>query len=323
MDILYLLGFAGDVVVQVCILFLLILVGFALFKAKCINQKGMKQLIDILFYAVTPCVVINAFESVKFSLQSALELGIAVIFTAVSIGIGYIFCLIFFRKVEGKRRSVLWYATIYSNCAFFSIPLTQAVLGEKGVFLVSIYVAIFMVFIWTAGLKLFTTEQKVSIKKAIINPGTIGIVIGLPLFLISAKLPDFRLPEILSTPIEMLANLNTPLAMIVTGGYLAMSSLKPQKGDGQMWLSIILRMFIIPAASFGLFFLIFKLTGIADTSQEALVALMIPAAAPAAANTIMFAGKYDGDTDLATRSVLMGTLVSVISMPLVLVLAML
>ena len=50
---------------------------------------------------------------------------------------------------------------------------------------------------------------------------------------------------------------------------------------------------------------------------------MIPAAAPAAANTIMFAGKYDGDTDLATRSVLMGTLVSVVSMPLILVLAML
>lgn len=323
MDLLYLLGFAGDVVVQVCILFLLILVGFTLFKTKLINHKGMKQLIDILFYAVTPCVVINAFQSVQFSLQSALELGIAVIFTVVSIGIGYIFCLIFFRKAEGKRRSVLWYATIYSNCAFFSIPLTQAVLGEKGVFLVSIYVAIFMVFIWTAGLKLFTTEQKVSLKKAVINPGTIGILIGLPLFLLSAKMPELQLPEILSMPIEMLSNLNTPLAMIVTGGYLAMSSLKPQKGDGQMWLSILLRMIVIPAASFGLFLVIFKITGMMDTSREALVALMIPAAAPAAANTIMFAGKYDGDTHLATRSVLMGTLVSIISMPLILVLAML
>lgn len=323
MDLLYLLGFAGDVVVQVCILFLLILVGFTLFKTKLINHKGMKQLIDILFYAVTPCVVINAFQSVQFSLQSALELGIAVIFTVVSIGIGYIFCLIFFRKAEGKRRSVLWYATIYSNCAFFSIPLTQAVLGEKGVFLVSIYVAIFMVFIWTAGLKLFTTEQKVSLKKAVINPGTIGILIGLPLFLLSAKMPEVQLPEILSMPIEMLSNLNTPLAMIVTGGYLAMSSLKPQKGDGQMWLSILLRMIVIPAASFGLFLVIFKITGMMDTSREALVALMIPAAAPAAANTIMFAGKYDGDTHLATRSVLMGTLVSIISMPLILVLAML
>ena len=323
MDLLYLLGFAGDVVVQVCILFLLILVGFTLFKTKLINHKGMKQLIDILFYAVTPCVVINAFQSVQFSLQSALELGIAVIFTVVSIGIGYIFCLIFFRKAEGRRRSVLWYATIYSNCAFFSIPLTQAVLGEKGVFLVSIYVAIFMVFIWTAGLKLFTTEQKVSLKKAVINPGTIGILIGLPLFLLSAKMPELQLPEILSMPIEMLSNLNTPLAMIVTGGYLAMSSLKPQKGDGQMWLSILLRMIVIPAASFGLFLVIFKITGMMDTSREALVALMIPAAAPAAANTIMFAGKYDGDTHLATRSVLMGTLVSIISMPLILVLAML
>ncbi len=317
------LGFAGDVVIQVCILFVLIFVGFALFKAKFINQDGMKQLINILFYAVTPCVVINAFQSVQFSVQSALELGIAVVFTAASIGIGYIFCLIFFRKAEGHRRSVLWYATIYSNCAFFSIPLTQAVLGEKGVFLVSIYVAIFMVFIWTAGLKLFTSEQKVSLKKAVINPGTVGIAIGLPLFLLSAKFPGLQLPEILSTPIEMLSNLNTPLAMIVTGGYLASSSLKPKRGDSQMWLSILLRMLVIPAVSFVLFFAVFKLTGLSETGKDALVALMIPAAAPAAANTIMFAGKYDSDTDLATRSVLMGTLVSVITMPLILVLAML
>ena len=84
-----------------------------------------------------------------------------------------------------------------------------------------------------------------------------------------------------------------------------------------MWLSILLRMIVIPAASFGLFLVIFKITGMMDTSREALVALMIPAAAPAAANTIMFAGKYDGDTHLATRSVLMGTLVSIISLSLI------
>ena len=90
-----------------------------------------------------------------------------------------------------------------------------------------------------------------------------------------------------------------------------------------MWLSILLRMLVIPAVSFVLFFAVFKLTGLSETGKDALVALMIPAAAPAAANTIMFAGKYDSDTDLATRSVLMGTLVSVITMPLILVLAML
>lgn len=306
------LSFAGSVTVQVGILFVLILVGLVLFKTKLINNAGMKQIIDILFYAVTPCVVIDSFVNVDFSVQAAAELGIAAAFAAVTTAVGYLFAFIFFRKTKGNRRGVLWYATIYSNCGFFSIPLTKAVLGDKGVFLVSVFVAVFTAFVWTVGLRLFSPEHKMSFVKAFINPGMIGIIIGLPLFFFSVKLP-----AIIGTPVSMLSELNTPLAMIVTGGYLATASLSPKKGDGQMWLSIALRMCIIPLVTL----CVFRLCGLHNYSRDALVALMIPAAAPAAANTIMFTGKYGGDIELASRIVPISTLVSIVTVPLLLILA--
>ena len=49
-----------------------------------------------------------------------------------------------------------------------------------------------------------------------VNPGTAGIALGLPLFFCSAKLPD-----VFGAPVHHLANLNTPLAMIVIGYHLA------------------------------------------------------------------------------------------------------
>ncbi len=308
------LSFAGDVVIQVGILFVLIFAGFILFKKKIINDGGMKQFIDVLFYAVTPCVVIDSFQNVTFTPQTAAELGIAAVFAVVATAVGYLVAFMFFRKIKGRRRGVLWYATIYSNCGFFSIPLTKAVMGDKGVFVVSVFVAVFTAFVWTIGLRLFNTEHKMSFVKAFINPGMIGLIIALPIFFLSIKLPN-----ILGTPVSMMADLNTPIAMIITGGYLATASLTPKKGDSQMWISIVLRMCFVPLITL----LIFRLVGLHNFSRDVLVALMIPAAAPAAANTIMFTSKYGGDIELASRIVPIGTLLSIITMPLVLILSML
>ena len=46
---------------QVLSLFLMIAVGFGMYKAKMLNDAGAAQMTDLLLYAVTPCVVIHAF----------------------------------------------------------------------------------------------------------------------------------------------------------------------------------------------------------------------------------------------------------------------
>jgi predicted permease len=49
-----------------------------------------------------------------------------------------------------------------------------------------------------------------------INPGTVGLAVGLPLFLFSVQLP-----AVIGDPVKYISDLNTPLAMIIIGFYLA------------------------------------------------------------------------------------------------------
>jgi predicted permease len=299
------LSYAGTVGVQVLILYILIFVGVALTKGKLLTERGAKELTDVILYASTPLVIIKAFSDVEFSSESLSRLGIMVVCTVVThfiaLGVG-LFC---FRRCDDRLKKLLTAGVMFSNCGFMSLPLTAAVLGDEGVFLVSVYIAVFNVFLWTIGLMLFS-DEKLSVRKIFINPGIIGVLVGLVIFFFGIPLPD-----IIYDPIRHLANLNTPLAMIVIGYYLATSSLRIRRGDGRMFAAIGLRMVIVPL----IIFVLCRLVGITGISLSACI---IPASAPTAAVVMMFAAKFDGDTTLASRMVSISHVLSVLTMPLLL-----
>ena len=168
--------------------------------------------------------------------------------------------------------------------------------------------AVHNLLIWTVGLRFFT-GGKMSLKKAVLNPGVIGLLLGLPVFFFGIPLPGA-----LAGGLGHIANLNTPLAMLVIGCYLAAASLRPEKGDGRMWTAIALRLAAVPLVCL----LGFRLCGL---TGDLLTACMIPASAPVAANVVMFAAKFGGDARLASRVIPISTIVSILTIPLLLTLA--
>lgn len=302
------LAYAGSVVNQVVIMLLLIITGYILCRTGLVKEAGVDSMVNILFYAVTPVVIIDSFCRVEFTPAMAKSLGIMVLCAFLSHIIGLLLGWICFRKWGGDARSVLRTAVAFSNCGFMSLPLADGLLGAEGVFLVSVYVAVYNLLIWTVGLRFFT-GGKMSVKKAVLNPGVIGLLIGLPIFFL-----DIPLPGALTGALTHVSNLNTPLAMVVIGSYLAAVSLRPEKGDGKMWAAIGLRLAAVPLICYGFF----RLCGL---SGDMLLACMIPASAPAAANVVMFAAKFGGDARLASRIVPLSTVVSILTIPLLLTLS--
>lgn len=172
---------AATVAVQVCIMFLLIVLGFIIKKCKLITQEGSKQLSDILLIFVTPCVVIKAYQ-VDFELGLASGLLTAFIAAAVINVVSILVSKLIFGRDRTPRGQIDQYCAAYSNCGFMAIPLLEAVLGAEGVFYGSAYLAVFNILNWTHGIYLYTQDKKsLSLKKILINPGVIGVVIGLAL----------------------------------------------------------------------------------------------------------------------------------------------
>lgn len=296
------------VVERVCTLFLMIFVGYLCGKLGAITKRGAQQITSILFYIVTPALIVSSLQDMigKVTMGNLLTAGGLAI---VCMGASILISTLFFRKSLNERKRVLQFAAAYSNCGFMGLPLAQAVLGETGVAYASMFMVVFNLFVWTHGYMSVSSIRNFDWKRIVTNPGLIGLIVGLPLFAFS-----LRIPSLFLFPISSFASMNTPLAMIVIGCFISRVNLKEIFQDADLYLLSAIRLLLIPLACF---FILLPL----GVDKEVGTCVLILSAAPSAANTAMFAAQFHGDTKLASKSVAFTTLFSMITMPVFLLLA--
>ncbi|WP_407383769.1 AEC family transporter [Ruminococcus sp.] len=294
-----------DVGTQVLVLFILIAVGALLTKVGLITEAGSRTMTDVVLYAVTPCVIINAFQR-EYRPELLGGLLTALLAAFLTLLASVLLAELLYRKKEIDRGVVLKFSVVFSNCGFMALPLQQAVLGEDGVFYGAAYVAMFNIFMWTYGLIAMSrrTEWKAALR-AVCNPGIIGTVIGVVLFIFSV-----RLPAVLLSPVQMLAALNTPVPMLVIGYHLVHADLRRVLKDKDAYLAMALRLIVIPLAVMGVM-LALRIDAVVT------VATVIAVSSPVAAFTTMMATKYGRDTELSAGIVSASALFSLVTMPLV------
>lgn len=290
---------------QVLILFVLIAIGFVCGKTKLINEAGSKVMADVVLYFVTPCVIINAFQR-EFDVTMLIKLIVSAVCSAAILGFSVLVAQLLFKKQERHRACIFKFATVFSNCGYMSLPLQQALLGDEGVFYGATFVAMFNIFVWSYGIiTMKGKDEKASVIKILINPGIIGTLIGVVLFLCSIELPS-----VIAQPVSYMAALNSPVPMLIIGYYLSKANLKKAFTDAWSYVSMGLRLIILPLLT--LFVLL-----ICGIKGPLLVSLIISVSSPVAAITTMMSAKYGHDTELSVSIVSASTLLSLGTMPLI------
>lgn len=297
------------VATQVAVLFALISVGFACRRTKLLNDVSVRGLVDILILIVTPCLIVDVFQR-PYDPEKLGSLGIAFTISVLAHCLAIALATLFIRHKEEKTRVVLTAATVFSNAGFMGIPLEQAILGDEGVFFGIVYVVVFNLFMWSWGL--WIMGGRPSVKQMLVNPGTIGLAAGLPLFFMS-----LTLPEILGKPIHMLAQLNTPVPMIIIGYYLAGAKFSTVVKTPSAWTAGAIRLIVYPLMILAI---LYPFKGRLDRTMT--LAIITAASAPVGAMVSMFAAKYRRDVDTSVGIVSATTLASILTMPLVISLAM-
>ena len=167
----------------------------------------------------------------------------------------------------------------------------------------------FNLFQWTHGVILVGGQKKISVRQALINPGTIGLAVGLVLFL-----SGLRLPSMVGNAVDFLGDLNTPLAMVVIGGQMASTDLGRTFRRPDLYASSILKLIVIP--------LITALVLLPFTCPPWCTAPWSSWPAPPTAGTSgILAQQYNRDVGSAAQMVTLSTLLSVVTLPVVAVMA--
>ena len=292
---------------QILQMFLLAGVGFLLFRCGKITGEGSRTIGNILIYVSLPAVIINGFlvertaEHVYGLLGSA---AVSFVLLLVSVLVSH---LVFRKDAVGA------FASSFSNPGFFGIPLVIAALGEGAVFYAAPFIALLNIGQWTYGVSRLNGQpvlQGLQPKKLIRAPFVIALLTGALLFAVQPPLP-----EIIRGGLRAVAGLNTPLAMFTVGIYLAQTDLPGMLKRKSLGLIAVVRLLVIPLI------VLLLLTLLPESMHEMRTVLLICAACPVGSNVAVYAQLYGKDYPYAVETVVLSTVLSLASIPLVMYLS--
>lgn len=296
---------------QVLIMFILAGVGYVCFRTKKISMEGCKTLSNILIFLSLPCVIINSFL-VEYSTEKLMGLVYSAFAAAVVMLISLVVSRLFFSK-----DAVLNFASAFSNPGFFGIPLILSILDSGAVFYIAAFIAFVNLLQWSYGVSLLTSKDDGTGKRSLKNllpspkrlftaPFMIAVIIGLFFFL--TRIP---MPELVYKSIQYIANLNTPIAMFTIGIYFAQTNPAAMFRKPKLYLLSAVRLLMIPMISMAVLWFL------PAEFAEMKLALLIVSACPTGSNVAVYAQLYDSDYSYAVETVIISTLLSVVSIPLI------
>ncbi len=290
---------------QVIIMFILAGIGFIMFRTGKLSLEGSKSLGNILIFLSLPCVIIKGFL-VEYSAEKIYQLLYSSIAAAVILLLCILISALFFRK-----DAIASFAGAFSNPGFFGIPLIAASLGSEAVFYIAPFIAFLNLLQWTYGVSIMTGKKTGFSPKTLLKaPFFIAICIGLVFFF-----SGIQMPVILAKSVDFLAGLNTPLAMFTIGVYLAQTDILKMVVKLKLYAVSAVRLLAIPLV------VLIGLRLLPAEWNDMKLALLIASACPVGSNIAVYAQLHDKDYPYAVETVVISTLLSIITIPLIVTLS--
>jgi malate permease and related proteins len=290
---------------QVIILALIMGIGILARKKGMLNAEVNSKLSDFLLNITLPCLIVTSF-SFEYSAEMMNNVKM-IFFYSVLIHIVLIFISkVFAVKFSEGSRKVIRFVTVFSNSGFMGFPVLLGLYGNIGVFYGAVFNVPWNIFMLSFGSMLFTGNKDLkSMRKVIIHPGIIATVLGMLMFVFSLSMP---LP--LGKALASVGAMTTPLSMIIVGSMLAEIKLKEVFSGFAVYYVSAVRLIAAPLITLA----IMKLLNADHLLTEIAVTIE---AMPAAVIATVLANKFGGDTKLASRCVFISTIISMVTIPLI------
>ena len=286
---------------QLSILYIFLLSGWLIGKIKKEKADHADILSVLLVNILLPCKVFSTFAnnfSVPYFLENyTLPLGALVLLLILAVFSHFASKLMSRKKYEQK---VYNYSFVITNYGYLGYALIEGVFGEDVLAKFMLFAIPFIIYTYTAGFMLLTGGEKPL--KRLLNPITFSIVLG-----VIVGVFGVRLPEVLSSAIDMGSACVGPLSMLLTGITLSTFALKELVADKKAYIFSAFRLVVIPALAF----LICRALGL----KMLLPMVLIITCMPCGLNTIVFPKLIGEDCKCGARLALITHVFSVATLP--------
>lgn len=322
----------STLIYQVVLLFVMMIPGYLIKHHGLVDDGFGKGVSNLVLYIAQPALIIVSYVR-AFNLDILINSLWVLLFSMIAHALFCVISTVAYKSAEDAKRRMLTFATVFSNAAFMGIPLVAKMNPEWALY-ASIYNITFNLFLWSFGVNICTKDRepeacaaeetdeplaepkvydKGSLLNAIRHPVFIAALLGILIFV--TPVSDILVEgNLVYDSLKMLSNLVAPLSMTVIGMRMAGINFKGFFNDRFLYHFIILRHIALPLLVVGIIRLVALFLPISD---EVIWVTAILASTPAASSATMFAVKYDCDAEYVSKFVAMSTMISVATMPLV------
>ena len=293
---------------QMLVLLAMMVTGFLAYRMKWLDRQSSNKITTLIVKVLNPMLIISSVMGDRPA-NSGDALGqdllLAACYFAFVIAAGYLYRGI--RRYDRKEGNRYILMTAFSNLGFMGIPLVRAVYGPEYVIYIVIYLLIFNILAYTYGIWLamgMSGKTQSFSPILMVNSGFVICVIAVICFL-----AHVRLPGPVTTFCGYMGNAAIPLSMIVIGVSMAQADFKELFFDKDAYIYLFYRMLIVPAAGILLFRLLPFRT---DVYQIFTLMISMPIATIAG----MLAQEFGGQGTDTNKIILLSTIVSVVTIPL-------
>lgn len=289
----------------------MIFMGYLIVKTGLVRDDDSKVLSKIILYLIVPCVIINTFQ-VDYTTDTVKGLLIAF---AASVLTQVVLLIVISAAGKLLHLNEVEVASVYySNSGNLIVPIVTFILGQEWVLYGCVFMSVQLVFLWTHCKKIISREASYDWKKILLNINMISIFIGVVLFF-----TKIFLPEIIGNTLASVGTMIGPASMIVTGMLFAGMNLKQIFANKRVYFITFLRLIAVPLIAL----VLIKLSNLASFSADGnkiILIVFLAIITPSASTVTQMCQVYGNDSKYASAINVMTTLLSIITMPVMVML---
>lgn len=277
-----------------------ILLGAFVRKSGMVSEAASSGVSRICADILLPCMILDSmiFEITRETVFQCLTLIAA---SAAALLLQFITGLLFVRlfRVREEDRSIYRYCILFSNFGLIGIPVAEGLYGGSGVFYFTMSILPYRILFNSYGnvmMRLRPQAHRKFSAKAVLNLPILAVLAGL-----ACSLLHWRLWGPLDEFVSLLSKANAPMGLLSVGLNLMGEDSAFQWRDARIWLTVVMRTFLLPVGSCFLFLLF----GLRGTLLEIAV---LAVALPCPAMVSVLSKRYGGNAVLASTLVLLSTL---------------
>lgn len=311
----------GVIFGQMLVLLAMMAVGFWCYKKRWITEETSGQISKLVVNIFNPILVVNGVlgqNSSEAGNNLGYNIAFIILYFIILCIMGKLILLIL--KPQAEQKSVYRLMTIFSNVGFMGIPVIRSIFGNGAMIYVAFYLLAYNIMLYTYGMYLArksaeecsfakNTQKSKGFFQQMLNPGVIAALIAVVIFV-----ANITLPEAVCSFCDYMGNTTIPLSMVLIGVSMAQANMREVFTDWRIYVFVLLRMVLLPLA------MIFLLSGVVQSlSISPLVfgVFIVELGMPVGSIITLMTREQGGDVAYCTKGVVLSTLASIITIPLI------